>query len=222
MKAPDEKANLCQRVYDYVREEVMSLRLRPGERITETMLVEELRISRTPIREGLRLLARDGVVTLYPNRFAEIAVFSPKDIYDMGAVRISLDVLGSRLAVFRGSNADFTRLEKLSQACAVAMEQGNFRERAQMDSDFHLALMEISGNSFLYELQKQLYTRVQMFQIIRFSQSPQTHFGGASHNDIVEALFARDEARVIDTVKSHLVSFYNVDEDLPPDFFGTL
>ena len=76
MKKQEEKINLCQRVYDYVREEVMSLRLRPGERITETMLVEELRISRTPIREGLRLLARDGVVSLYPNRFAEVASFS--------------------------------------------------------------------------------------------------------------------------------------------------
>lgn len=221
MKKPENKENLCQRVYDYVREEVMSMRLRPGEKITETMLVEELQISRTPIREGLRLLARDGVVTLYPNRFAEITVFSAKDIYDMGAVRISLDVLGSRLAVFHGSNADFSRLEKLAQACSAAMETGNFRQRAQADSDFHLALMEISGNSFLYELQKELYTRVQMYQIIRFSRFPQTHFGGATHNDIVEALFDRDEARVVSTVKSHLVSFYNVDKDLPRDFFET-
>lgn len=222
MKKQEEKANLCQRVYDYVREEVMSLRLRPGEKITETMLVEELQISRTPIREGLRMLARDGMVTLYPNRFAAITVFSPKDIYDMGAIRVSLDVLGSRLAVFRGSNADFSRLERLAQACSAAMEQSNFRERAQMDSDFHLALMEISGNSYLYELQKELYTRVQMYQILQFSRSPQSHFGGASHSDIVEALFARDEARVISTVKSHLVSFYNVDEDLPQDFFGMI
>lgn len=222
MKQKEEKENLCQRVYDYVREEVMTMRLRPGEKITETMLVEELQISRTPIREGLRLLAKDGVVTLYPNRFAEITVFSPKDVYDMGAVRISLDVLGSRLAVFRGSNADFTRLQKLAQACAAAMEQGNFRQRAQMDSDFHLALMEISGNSFLYELQKQLYTRVQMFQIIRFSQTPTTHFGGASHDEIVEALFARDEARVVSAIKSHLINFYSVEEDLPEDFFGTV
>lgn len=221
MKKQENKENLCQRVYDYVREEVMSMRLRPGEKITETMLVEELQISRTPIREGLRLLARDGVVTLYPNRFAEITVFSAKDIYDMGAVRISLDVLGSRLAVFHGSNTDFSRLEKLAQACSAAMETGNFRQRAQADSDFHLALMEISGNSFLYELQKELYTRVQMYQIIRFSRFPQTHFGGATHNDIVEALFDRDEARVVSTVKSHLVSFYNVDEDLPRDFFET-
>ena len=222
MRNQEDKANLCQRVYDYVREEVMTLRLKPGEKITETMLVEELQISRTPIREGLRLLARDGVVTLYPNRFAEITVFSPKDIYDMGAVRISLDVLGSRLALFRGSNADFSRLEKLAQACAAAMEQGDFRKRAQMDSDFHLALMEISGNSYLYELQKQIYTRVQMFQIIRFSQAPQTHFGGVSHEEMVEALFARDEARVVSAIKSHLINFYKVEEDLPQDFFGAI
>lgn len=222
MGKQEQKANLCQRVYDHVKDQVMSLELKPGDKITEAMLVEELQISRTPIREGLRLLARDGVVTLYPNRFAEITVFSQKDIYDMGAVRISLDVLGSRLAVFRGSNADFSRLEKLAQACDAAMKQGDFRQRAQVDSDFHLALMEISGNSFLYELQKELYTRVQMYQIIQFSRFPQTHFGGASHNDIVEALFARDETRVVSTVKSHLVSFYNVDEDLPQDFFGQI
>ena len=222
MGKQEQKANLCQRVYDHVKDQVMSLQLKPGDKITEAMLVEELQISRTPIREGLRLLARDGMVTLYPNRFAEITVFAQKDIYDMGAVRISLDVLGSRLAVFRGSNADFSRLEKLAQACENAMKQGDFRRRAQVDSDFHLALMEISGNSFLYELQKELYTRVQMYQILRFSRYPRTHFGGASHSDIVEALFARDEARVISTVKSHLVNFYHVDEDLPPDFFGQI
>lgn len=216
-----ESANLCQRVYDYVREEAMSLRLRPGEKITETMLVEELNISRTPIREGLRMLAQDGVVTLYPNRFAEITTFSQKDIYDLGAIRISLDVLGGKLAVFHGSNADFARLEKLAQACAVAMSKGDFRERAQMDSDFHLALMEISGNSFLYEFQKKLYSRVQMIQVLRFSKAPQTHFGGASHEEIVAALFARDEARVISAIKSHLINFYDVEKDLPQDFFDT-
>lgn len=214
-----ESANLCQRVYDYVREEVMSLRLHPGEKITETMLVEELNISRTPIREGMRMLAQDGVITLYPNRFAEITTFSQKDIYDLGAIRIALDILGSRLAVFHGSNADFSRLEKLAQACAAAMSKGNFRERAQMDSDFHLALMEISGNSFLYEFQKTIYSRVQMIQVLRFSQTPTSHFGGASHEDIVEALFARDEARVTDCIKSHLINFYQVDDTLPQNFF---
>ena len=222
MKKQEEKSNLCQRVYDYVKEQVMSLQLKPGNRITEAMLVEELQISRTPIREGLRLLARDGIVTLYPNRYAEITVFSQKDVYNMGAIRISLDVLGSRLAVFRGSNRDFTRLEKLALACDAAMQQGDFRQRAQMDSDFHLALMEISGNSYLYELQKELYSRVQMYQIVRFSRLPQTHSGGASHKDIVEALFARDEERVVAAIKSHLISFYSVDEDLPPDFFGAI
>lgn len=222
MKKQEEKENLCQRVYDYVREEVMTMRLRPGEKITETMLVEELRVSRTPIREGLRLLAKDGVVTLYPNRFAAITTFSEKDIHDLGAIRISLDVLGGRLAVFRGSNADFARLEKLAQACSAAMEEGNFRQRAQMDSDFHLALMEISGNRFLYELQKGLYSRVQMVQVLRFSQAPHVHSGGAQHGDIVAALFDRDEERVVSAIKSHLINYYNVDEDLPEDFFGAV
>lgn len=219
MAKQEQKTNLCQRVYDYVRDQIMSLQLKPGDKITESMLAEELQISRTPIREGLRLLARDGLVTLYPNRFAEITVFSPKDIYDMGAIRISLDVLGSRLAVFRGSNADFSRLEKLTRLCDDAMKEGDFRRRAQADSDFHLALMEISGNRFLFELQKTLYARVQLYQILRFSQSPQTHPGGAIHKDIVDALFARDEDRVVSTVKSHLVNFYHVDEDLPENFF---
>lgn len=214
-----ETANLCQRVYDYVREEAMSLRLLPGEKITETMLVEELNISRTPIREGLRMLAQDGVVTLYPNRFAEITTFSQQDIYDLGAIRIALDVLGGRLAVFHGSNADFSRLKKLAQSCAAAMSKGDFRERAQMDSDFHLALMEISGNSFLYEFQKTIYSRVQMIQVLRFSKAPTSHFGGASHEDIVDALFARDEARVVDCMKSHLINFYQVDSSLPQNFF---
>lgn len=214
-----ETANLCQQVYDYVREEAMSLRLRPGEKITETMLVEELSISRTPIREGLRMLAQDGVVTLYPNRFAEITTFSQQDIYDLGAIRIALDVLGGRLAVFHGNNADFTRLKKLAQSCAVAMSKGDFRERAQMDSDFHLALMEISGNSFLYEFQKKIYSRVQMIQVLRFSRTPTSHFGGASHEDIVDALFARDETRVVDCMKSHLINFYQVDSSLPQNFF---
>ena len=221
MKKQEEKINLCQRVYDYVREEVMSLRLRPGERITETMLVEELRISRTPIREGLRLLARDGVVSLYPNRFAEVASFSQKDIYDLGAIRISLDILGGRLAVFHGSNADFSRLEKLAHACSAAMERRGFRGRAQMGSDFHFALMGISGKRFLFELPKQLYSRVQMIQILRFSQAPQTHFGGASHADIVAALFDRDEARVVSAIKSHLINFYDVDKTLPQNFYDS-
>lgn len=219
MKRQQEKENLCQRVYDYVREEVMTMGLRPGEKITETMLVEELHISRTPIREGLRLLARDGVVTLYPNRFAQITSFSEKDIRDLGAIRISLDILGGRLALLHGSNADFARLEKLAQACSAAMEEGNFRQRAQMDSDFHLALMEISGNRFLYELQKGLYSRVQMIQVLRFSQAPHAHAGGARHEEIVAALFDRDETRVSEAIKSHLVNYYHMEEELPPEIF---
>lgn len=219
MKKQAEKSNLCHRVYDYVKDQVMSLQLKPGAKITEATLVEELQISRTPIREGLRLLAQDGVVVLHPNRFVEVSSFSEKDVHDIGALRISLDVLAAKLAVFHGSNSDFSKLQKLAQQCAEASKRGDIQARARLDCDFHLFLAEISKNKFLYGFQKELYTRVQMILITRYSSSNSVPSNGAGHSEIVDALFERDEAKVISCIRSHLVSFYEVDKSLPEDFF---
>lgn len=214
MKRPEERENLCQRVYDYVKEQILNLQLRGGDRIPESMLVEELQISRTPIREGLRMLAQDGLVKLYPNRSVEVVSFSEKDIRDLGMLRIFMDMLAAKLALLYGTNAEFAKLQKLAEGCAAAVERGDLQERIRLDSDFHMTLAKISRNTFLYDYQKSLFSRNQLILTLRYIDCPTEPGKGATHADIVEALQARDEEKVLRCVRSHLLHFYPIEEKL--------
>src|SRR6266446_5488267 len=101
LPAPLENLTLWQRVYDHLREEILSGRLQPGAELAEVALSEQLGVSRGPLREAIGRLASEGLVTVRPRRGAVVRSLSKQEFVELYQVREALEMLAVRLAVPR-------------------------------------------------------------------------------------------------------------------------
>ena len=98
---------LSEPAYKHILELIMTKRLMPGDRIPETRIAEEFNISRTPVRDAMRQLSNEGLIEIFPNRFAQVKVYGDDAIQEIGTVRVALDTMSVKLAGLYGSRADF-------------------------------------------------------------------------------------------------------------------
>jgi len=199
-----------QAVYEYILNKILTLEFSPGSRIPEEMIASQMGTSRTPIREALRRLATEGLIMLFPNRYAQVVEFSEKDIYDLGIMRIFLDIVASRLAILNGSNADFFKLSAIAKKCDIAAMELDMRKQITLDSEFHFEIANISGNNVLKKIQSEMNLKVCLLQAIRFEGVERRVY---YHQKIVEAIMARDIARASKSVIDHLSAFYSIDAE---------
>ena len=109
MKQKFENA-VSEQIYQYLINMILSLEMRPGDRIPEASIAQQFHISRTPIREALRDLAKDGIIHTYPNRFSEVAVYDEDRVKEVGLIKICLDRMSVKLAAYYGSRAEYEKL----------------------------------------------------------------------------------------------------------------
>ncbi len=206
------KLVLSEKVYEHVLQMILKQEIKCGEKIPEEKITQMLGISRTPIREALRRLANDGIVNIFPKRYAEVITFDEESIKNLGIMRVSLDTLAGRLAINYGSNADFNMLKDIVDQCYEATKKGDVYSRIKFDCDFHLKLTEIASNPLLLKFQKQLYLQVHLFQATRYINIEDSLKKIEGHFEIIDALYKRDEEAVVKSIQNHLITFYNLGE----------
>jgi len=216
---PKTSTGLSQPAYEYLLQLIMNRELLPGDRIPETKIAKDFNISRTPVRDAMRQLANEGLLDIIPNRYAEVKVYSPEEITAIGTVRIALDTMSVKLATLFGSRSDFLRLETIAKECAMAREQEDLEHRRQLDTEFHMALAEISGNSLLIKYQKEIYLRVQYIMTFRPPNEDIMQNSDHQHLDIVRALMDNDPVRASNIIIDHLKEYYELQDYFPDNFF---
>lgn len=213
---------LSEPIYENILHLIMTKQLMPGEKIQETRLAQDFNISRTPVRDAIRKLSNDGLVEIFPNRFAQVQQFTEASITEVGTLRISLDVMAVKLAGLFGSCADYLGLIQVAEECTKAFEAGDGEKRRQLDCEFHLKLAEISRNSLLLKFQRELCLKVQ-FIMLHYPQTVSDEMGHLrQHYEIAEALMDHDETRATNLIVAHLTSFYGLRDKFPKDFFKPL
>jgi len=154
------------RVYQILKEKIINLDLKPSEILSDRRLSEELKVSRTPVREALNLLVKENYVRHSPGRGFWVNEISLKSIDDMYEVRKALEVVALKGAV----KLDVTRhVEKIGELLKYhkkivknVIPQGKFLE----DAEFHKALAMISGNKYLLEILESIFSRIEMLRNI--------------------------------------------------------
>ena len=207
---PSGKETLSNKVYDDIKDKILHLELRPGERISEEFISQQMNISRTPIREALQRLHNDGLITLYPKRHAEITYYDNEMIRQIGTLRLSQDILAAQLAMYYGCDADFNILAEIAKECEAAGRQGDIYERIQLDTDFHLKITEISRNSLLMKHQRELYIRVHLIQVIKYNAEVSMRLS-THHKKMADMLRKKDEEAIICQICEHLTDFHKLD-----------
>jgi DNA-binding GntR family transcriptional regulator len=152
-------ASVVDQVYSATRARIMDGTLRRGARIHQEDLADELGVSRTPVREALRRLAAEGLVEMRTNRGARVADVGRDDMNAAYEARLVIEPGAARLAAQHPSPRSLSRMRSAVAAQRRAIP--NVRRSFEANRDFHLALVEASGNPFLLQLAERLWvTRI--------------------------------------------------------------
>ncbi len=189
----DSYKPLREVVFEALREAIIKGILKPGERLMEIQLAEELGVSRTPVREAFRKLELEGFVVMVPRKGAYVAGISLKDIAAVFEVRAALEGLAAGLAAERITEGELEELERLLVQMAELIEKGEFSEFVKLDTQFHDVLYKSSRNQRLIQILSTLRDEIQRFRAVSLSYPGRMREALEEHRKIVEAIAARDE-----------------------------
>lgn len=195
----DNYKPLRELVFESLREAILLGRLRPGERLMELQLADEMGVSRTPVREAIRKLELDGFVVMIPRKGAYVAGITIKDIADVFEVRAALEGLAAGLAAERITDNELDQLERALvhvRDFQIGSDIGGF---AEGDTAFHDIIYQASRNQQLVQIITHLREHIQRFRRTSLSQPGRTKIALDEHRAIVEAIAERDteQARIL-------------------------
>jgi DNA-binding GntR family transcriptional regulator len=139
-------------IADRLRNLILRRHLRPGERLVQSELAEQLGVSRTPIREALYELASDGLVVLSPHKGASVADLSLEDLKDIYSIRIPLEGYGAYLATQNTAPEDLTQLQTLVDQMEQLFLRGDRWQLLEVNREFYATFYAIAGRKRLYDL----------------------------------------------------------------------
>ena len=144
-----QPASLHQDLLEQLRDYITEGNLPPGSRVPERELCEKFEVSRTPLREALKVLASEGLIDLLPNRGARIRQFSEADIRNLFEVISGLDFVAGRLACARISNDDIAKIERMHLEMYTHYLRRELTEYFRLNQSIHQAIVDAAGNPVL-------------------------------------------------------------------------
>lgn len=151
--------SLSEVISEQIRGRILDGTLKPGERLVEDRLSAELGVSRVPVREALRGLSAEGLVTLLPRRGATVVEVTPETVTELVEVRALLEGLNARLAAQRHEPEIVAQLKDTLARGNEAAKAGTSAELTRLNAEFHERLAEASRNSVLSDVMRSLRER---------------------------------------------------------------
>ena len=200
----DEFLPLREVVFKTLRQSILTGELKPGERLMEIHLAEKLGVSRTPIREAIRKLELEGLVTMIPRRGAEVAKISEKNLKDVLEVRTCLDSLAVRLACQRITDEQIDDLKKACDDFVLATKTGEATAITKADVNLHDVIVRATGNERLQQMINTLSEQMYRYRVEYLKDENNYPTLMKEHKDIVEGLVRKNKTQVTETMHQHV------------------
>jgi DNA-binding GntR family transcriptional regulator len=204
--SPISRRPLHEETVDRIRDLIVQGRLPPGERLNERVLCEQLGISRTPLREAIKLLATEGLVDLLPNRGAIVSRIDAARLAETLHVMGALEGLAGELACRHASPERIARIRALHQKMLTRYERGDLEGYFQYNQAIHLEIVEASGNAILANAYRQLNANVRRARYMANLSSERWSEAVREHEAILAALEARDVQKLKRLLQDHLAN----------------
>lgn len=188
----DSYKPLREVVSETLREAIVSSVLKPGERLMEIQLAEELGVSRTPVREAIRKLELEGFVIMIPRRGTYVADLSIKDVNEVFEIRTALDVLAAGLAAERITDEELETMERILVQIGECVEQNELEPIVELDSQFHDILYRACRNDRLVGIINNLREQITRFRAISMAVPGRIKNTLEEHSRLVEAIATRN------------------------------
>ncbi|SMP79970.1 GntR family transcriptional regulator [Noviherbaspirillum suwonense] len=199
------RSSLHDMLVSHLRELILKGELRPGDKLPEQMLCERFGVSRTPMREAVKVLAAEGVLRLQLNRGAIVAETTPQDIEELFPIMAALEAVAGEQACRKASDAQIAQLRALHNAMVGHYEAGEEAAYLRHNRLIHEAIVEMTGNATLAGMYQQMLTRIHCVRFTIGKTVDQWKKAIAEHEQIVTALEQRDGARLAELLKAHVL-----------------
>lgn len=191
-------------VFNTLRQAILTGELKPGERLMEIHLANKLGVSRTPIREAIRKLELEGLVTMIPRRGAEVAQITEKSMNDVLEVRRAMDALCVELACDRITPEELEQLKEACDAFEAAVKTRDVKKIAQADVALHDIIVRATGNQRLIQLVNNLSEQMYRYRFEYIKDSSQHERLVEEHRIIYQSIVQKDKETASQAAKTHI------------------
>ena len=205
-RAPKQRPQtLHHGVLSALRDLIVRSELLPGTRLTEAVLCERLKVSRTPLREALKVLSHEGLVEILPNRGARVVSLALEDVRHLFEVIAALEALAGRLACQRITDAEICEIKSIHFQMQASFIRRDLPQYFQLNQTIHKRLVAAAGNPVLAATHENLNARLLRARYLA-SQTDQERWAAAmrEHELIIDALNRRAPEELADLLREHL------------------
>ncbi|WP_213974330.1 GntR family transcriptional regulator [Tepidanaerobacter acetatoxydans] len=200
----DTGYSLRARIYNSLKKSILDGTYKHGESLIEMKLAKELGVSRTPIREALRQLELEGLVSSIPNKGVIVEGVTLQDIDDIYTIRKTIEGLAARWAAEKISDAQLKKLKDILDLMEFYTKKGNTEKLSELDSKFHDIIFQASNSRPLESVLTNFHQFIQRARLISVKAEGRAIHSLKEHRDIYDALAAHDADTAEKAMTNHV------------------
>ncbi len=200
---PIEYVTLTDQVYRTLKEQILTQQIELGARVRDEELAEQLGVSRTPVREALRILIRDGLVETFPRSQTRVRTFTEHDLEEIFDIRIALESMAAKAAARHITPSEISRLRNAFDRSEAGLRAGDNRLSLEFDRDLHRVVLECCRNTRLQEIMATINDYVTLFRSIGAKKTVHPGFN-YKHLEILSALERGDGVAASEAMAQHI------------------
>lgn len=198
------KESLAEQIANRLRRDILRGNLLPGMSVKERDIAADIGVSRTPIREAIRILSKEGLVELRPSRSPIVAVSDISEVSDQAEVLIALEKLSAELACKKATDAEIENLSNINAYMSENFDRTDPLDMFEIDMSFHMAIAAASGNKALATTHGTFLRRLWRARYLSAIQKRNRDRVVTHHTAILNALRARDSVAARNAIDNHL------------------
>ena len=200
----NEYMPLRELVFTTLRQAILKGEIQPGERLMEIQLAEKMGVSRTPIREAIRKLANEGLVTMIPRKGAIVAGISEKMLMDVLQVRMTLEKMAYECAFKYITDEQIEELKETEKKFEESVKKNDLVQIAEMDEKFHYTIYNAAQNDKLKEILTNLRENMYRYRMEYAKNKDSRDQLIKEHNEMIDTLVKRDSVEGLKIVEEHI------------------
>ncbi len=191
-------------VFNTLRQAILRGELKPGERLMEIALANRLGVSRTPVREAIRMLELEGLVIMIPRKGAQVAQITEQDLNDVLEVRLGLEELAVRFACERITDEEIKELGLAVKEFEKKMREDDLSTQAEADVKFHEIIYGATHNRRLVQIINNIREQMYRYRIEYLKDVESRKTLVKEHYEICDALKHRDAESAVEKMCIHI------------------
>lgn len=199
-----ERRTSADVVFDYLRNEIVSNKLAPGTKISETEVANRFGVSRQPVRDAFNRLANLDLLLIRPQKATEVRGFSTSGISQARFVRLAVELEVVRRACAVWDDASARQLDASLTRQRQAIDRGEVENFHELDYDFHKLICELSGNGIVVETIRACKAKIDRLCLLSLGNASEAPDVLKEHQELADALSARDSQGADRVIRRHL------------------